>query len=252
MDRLPPSAWDVNVLRLTLFPAPIQIGGHGNWWQTLVGEPPLKVMSEPRIGSYQATGPFRQATLILNIDLQRIEWVLTPSESELGSFPRILSGFEEGIELFYNIANAWYDSGIAPPVVRLAFGAVLFAPVESHADGYSRLSAYLPFELDPEHSSDFLYQINRRRASQTGIGGLIINRLTRWSVATTGQVHFRLSPRSGESIQQHSPPIYACHLELDINTDPEFEGELSAAQQESVLKELVALGREIAQEGDIP
>lgn len=38
---------------------------------------------------------------------------------------------------------------------------------------------------------------------------------------------------------------------MDINTVPDFQGELSREQLPQVFQELVDLGREIAKEGDI-
>jgi hypothetical protein len=49
-----------------------------------------------------------------------------------------------------------------------------------------------------------------------------------------------------------SPRYFACRLELDINTLPEFQGELERAQLSSLFHELVDLAVEIANQGDIP
>jgi hypothetical protein len=46
--------------------------------------------------------------------------------------------------------------------------------------------------------------------------------------------------------------VYACRLELDINTVPEFPGDFSDPVVESVINELIDLGLEIAIEGDLP
>jgi hypothetical protein len=45
---------------------------------------------------------------------------------------------------------------------------------------------------------------------------------------------------------------FACRLELDINTVPDFQGELPRESFGQLLGELTELGQEIAQKGDIP
>ena len=45
---------------------------------------------------------------------------------------------------------------------------------------------------------------------------------------------------------------YACRLELDINTDGDFEGELPRQALPALWDELVRLGAEIAEKGDVP
>jgi len=125
-----------------------------------------------------------------------------------------------------------------PPLQRLAFGAVLTRPVDDLLTGYRQISDYLPFvQLDPESSSDFSYQINRPRNS-TVISGLRINRFSRWSVARVFASTFDTQ--------------IGCRVELDINTAQEFQGELPQEKLPVIIQELVDLGKEIAENGDIP
>jgi hypothetical protein len=49
-----------------------------------------------------------------------------------------------------------------------------------------------------------------------------------------------------------SPLYFACRLELDINTVPEFQDEFDRGRLPSILRELADLGLEIANRGDIP
>jgi hypothetical protein len=44
----------------------------------------------------------------------------------------------------------------------------------------------------------------------------------------------------------------ACRLELDINTDAAFVGEIPNESIPTVLDELIGLGKEIASYGDVP
>jgi hypothetical protein len=47
-----------------------------------------------------------------------------------------------------------------------------------------------------------------------------------------------------------SPHYYACRLELDINTIPEFQGVFERGQLHLILEELVNLAKEMAEHGD--
>jgi hypothetical protein len=205
----------------------------------------------PRQGESQEEGAFATGKLILGIGPTRIDWLLTGASEQksngedtlkMGAFPDVLRSFQELIE-------RWFTLDTCPSLIRLAFGAVLLQPGASPQDAYHRLGDYLPsVTLDPTGSSDFFYQINRRRDSTTGILGLKINRLSKWAALS-------LVVLSGipERIVYHPTMSTSfVQLELDINTAPDFQGELERGQLQPVFSELVWLGCEIASQGDIP
>ena len=68
--------------------------------------------------------------------------------------------------------------------------------------------------------------------------------LLRWGIDTNvsqgGNSPRQLAPESG----------YACRVELDINSVPDFEGELSRDRLIPLWKEFMQLAQEIAAEGD--
>jgi hypothetical protein len=146
--------------------------------------------------------------------------------------------------------SRWFEIDDLPSIARLAFGAIVLCPVEDHQTGYQRLNQYVPVELDPVASSDFIYQINRRRDSNTGIPELVINRLSRWSVAHGTLTNFALGPTG--PIATSGPTYFACRLQLDINTVPGSSTILPGQQIPRIFYELVELGEEIIEKGDIP
>jgi hypothetical protein len=188
--------------------------------------------------------------LVLVIQPARIDWLFTVADAhqmEERSIPTIGS-FPQALATFRQLMLRWFALETCPSLVRLAFGAVLFQPVDDRPTGYRRLAVYLPsVALDPEGASDFFYQINRPRES-TSITGLRINRLSKWSVALHGLAAFSVEPATITL----STPLAACRLELDINTAPDLQGELARQQLPHVFRELVALGQQIASEGDVP
>jgi hypothetical protein len=60
----------------------------------------------------------------------------------------------------------------------------------------------------------------------------------------------RIGPESVESIFEAE--YFACRIELDINTVPDFPGELDREILQPIFGDLVDLGQEIVREGDIP
>lgn len=239
--------WKAESLRMTAFPSPGSVLGEPpNWWETAVGEPPENRVSQPKVAVTQEQGRFSTGVLTLISQPGRIDWLLTgPDKAE------VVGPFEESVETFVPLIIRWF--GDAPTLQRMAFGAVLRLPVKDRTDGYQKLSSYLHHvELDPEGSTEFLYQINRPRKSRSGIETLSINRLSKWSVAFTQQATYMVqSPEAAQFQLTNLQKDSYCRLELDINTAPDIQGDLPATDLPEILNELVELGREIATNGDI-
>ena len=250
------SVWKAEVVRVTVFPEPTPSAEMEGWWSSVTGEPPETRNSQPRLGVIQESGAFLDGVLTLNVTPLRVDWLLSvstsPSESESG-LP-VLGDLTKIVESFCSRLDAWFN--LAPPVKRLAFGCVGSQQVAGHKEGYELLGKYLPgVTVDPEGSSEFLYQINRPRPS-TVIDGLIVNRLTKWSAARTQSVSMQLvlTPDAEGSVVSGVPmgEFFAVRSELDINTSPKWAKPFAKRQLASILGELVGLGLEIAAKGDIP
>lgn len=250
--RLPLSAWQAETLRLTAFPAPSANISTPTWWTELLGGPAETKVLRPSKGGELEEGPFEGGRLRLMTQLSRIDWALFPIPAKAEGAEGFLTvgAFLKILDPFLRLMLRWFELQTCPSVQRLAFGAVLILPVENTVAGHRLLSAYLPIKLDPEDASDFGYQINRRRDSKSGIPGLRINRLSKWSVLSIQTIELSL----GQSAARYYPggEQFACRLELDINTIQEFQGEFSREQLPGVFQELVDLGCEIASLGDVP
>ncbi|MBT9162166.1 MAG: hypothetical protein DDT27_00710 [Dehalococcoidia bacterium] len=257
-DPQPLSAWHIGGLRLTAFAisdAPVKAR---EWWQVLMGEPPETSITRPRESMQRDEGPYYGGTLINQVQLNRIDWLLNPAPGQgpgdIGFPPS--APFPELLDSFTQLMIRWLDPEVCPALQRLAFGAILYLPVDSRVEGYRQLSAYLPsVVLDVEGSSDFVYRINRPRKSASGISGLKVNRLSKWTVVTSALFEQMIdlsegSPSSGDF--GRTKQSFACQLELDINTQPGLQKPLPQQQLTQVFEELVNLGKEIAVRGDIP
>lgn len=244
----PIDAWQVASMRVTAFPSEVLPLERLSWWDDVVGFPPETVVSRPKTGQYQAYGEFEGRRLVLQIQPGRIEWSVNPvvkapeEDSDLlGPFPEVLTSLSK-------VAAPWLPQ--APAMTRFAFGVVLVQPVDNARAGYVLIKKYLPgVVIDPEGSSDFFYQINRPRRSTTRIDGLRINRLTKWSVQLAQRVVMTLGA-DGVATRIMGEEA-ACRLELDINTAPGFDRVLPAEHLGALFQELIDLGREIAQKGDV-
>jgi hypothetical protein len=140
----------------------------------------------------------------------------------------------------------WFPE--APAAARIAFGAVLTLPVQSREEGYQTLLSLTRLKEDILQAADLVFQINRPRASTTGISDLKINRLSIWTVAKLQKIQLQRAVNRSTA----SKAEFACRLQLDINTDQEFLGELKPDQMGIVYKELVELASEISIKGDCP
>lgn len=242
-----PNFWDVENFRLTAFLSPSAQILEPNWWKALTGKDPDRTTLDRRIGLQQEEGKFKdekiEGTLVLTIQPTRIDWQLVPL-LDIPASGFSIGSFTDSLEGFLNLMQRWIKS--APQIQRLAFGAILNKPVNSQKEGYDWVSNYLPSVKLDDDSSEFLYQINRPRKS-SAISGLSINRLSKWNVNLVG---FILNTSNPERYIT-KPLQFFVGLELDINTTPDFPGELPSENLPQVFLELVELGKEIVIKGDI-
>ncbi|MCL4500041.1 MAG: hypothetical protein M1335_07375 [Chloroflexi bacterium] len=213
---------------------------------------PDQATTNPKKGSGLIQGAFDPGNLILKLELDRIDWLLVPTEQaveELLAVPEFaaLGPASDVISTFFGIVEKWLSRVDLPAIGRMAFGLVLIHPEADRASGYRRLPDYVPVRVDPE-SSDFLYQINLPRLqSATGIDGLGINRLSRWRVAMQRVFGITMSGRPIQPPGTHE--AFALTLELDINTVPAFPGPIPRDRLLEVFRELVASAQQIAADG---
>lgn len=242
--------WMAYQLRLTSFPIPLSQFDPTNWWHDTVGEIPESQQIQPKLNRRTEIGPFENGKLILEVQSDRIDWRYSSiiddplripfSEEELVPLQNLLSGFQQ-------IANHWL--GMAPPLIRLAFGGRLGIPVVSRSEGYQHLADYLhPVRLNPDNMSDFLYQINRPVISNI-VPDLQLNRLSKWSVvsATRGTI---VIGEQGPTSTTLTHEFFYSHLELDINTRAENTDNFQSELLFPLFMELVHLGQGIAFNGD--
>lgn len=245
--------WQVESLRATTFHALREYYiDSTNWWETVVENKPDQVVTRPKEGLVQQSGIFQGRQLVLISRPDRIDWnlqgIVSPSSEPVQEFPT-LGPISESLDSFSKIVAKWLI--ISPDVTRLAFGAVLSKRAEDLASAYKELSVLLPsIELHAVDAPDFLFQINRPRLSTTS-RAIKINRLNKWSVMQEGTISIGIGPGSRPTLASRSGRL-ACRLELDINTSAQSLDPIPQNETKELFTELVDLGIEIAEKGDIP
>lgn len=240
-------------LRFTAFPAEDAVIGSFKRWVNMFGGAPEEGHFLKNQNLMVEAGPHRGNRLVLQVMTPlRFDWNLVPlvdDKSEDAEFKlQNIGPLTQAISSFREIVDKWLDG--AGPLQRIAFGAVLLFRVPSRIEGYRTIQPYLTkVTLDPEGSSDFIYQINRPRPMPE-IEGLKVNRLTKWSVFQYFTQQVVMGP--GVTHQMSGPDAFACRLEMDINTMPDFSGPLPGEKLSTILDKLIGMCNEIAENGDVP
>ena len=245
------SGWNVELLRFTGFLTPNVQVGEPSWWEKIVGEKSETRLYRSKKGQFQEKGLLDDGEFVLGIEPFRIDWIFRVIESQGENIKSSLGAFKDVVNSFLSLMNKWFLMDNLPTLQRVAFGAVIFQPVESRKIGYEKLSKYLSesVKMDPDGSSDFIYQINRQRKSKLKIPDLLINRLTKWSVQRYRLIGIAFEPESKTIYEGQEN--FACRLELDINTIPNSEINFDADKYKNIFNELINLGIEISEKGDI-
>jgi hypothetical protein len=247
----PVTDWLAESLRSTNFPTPGVEPDARTWWRDLIGQEPETRVVRPAAGEWKEEGPFAGGRLELSVNPAGvIQWTLSPNPlKELPTEFATVGRFVDACDVFTALVRRWY--AVAPRLDRIAFGAVVLHPVTDRVEAYRLLSQCLhDVRIDPEGSTDLIYQINRRRPSRSGPKGLEINRLSNWAAII---LRVLVQPLVAEARPERSlPALHASRIQLDVNTAPEYRGGFDPSNSAEVFDELVMLAREIVETGDRP
>ena len=246
--------WDVESLRLSIFHTMKYEDSYSEGlWESVTGQQADSIDSRPRNRMTRTIGTAERNSLTLVHQDGRIDWTSQPVVSpvpqpsneilvaQIDSPERMLPIFQKAVS---------YSLESITSVKRIAFAPSLIREVADVNAGFEQLSRYLPhLNLPAAHGGDFIYQINRRRRSEA-IQHAHINRLAKWSLELLGGVSVRVG-LTGQPDLLDAPPKQVRRLFLDVNTTPETSTMAKNGIPE-LFKELVALAREIAIEGDKP
>ena len=246
--------WSAESFRLTTFHDSVSpfVQDAAGLWELVTGDRPEQVSSRPRENLTLVEGSFAGNRLLFSCRHDRVDWNIRsappPPELPAEDF-NVMGHLMAHLQPFLELSNTWLRE--SPGINRLAFGAVLLMPAEGLSAAYEDINQLLPrIEVDSTGSSDFFYQINRPRPSES-CEGVLINRLTKWSVMQGGSLGFAIQGNA-ETQFRLGRDFFACRLELDLNTAGILQNPVAGEEAVLLLAELVTLGKEIAAQGDIP
>jgi len=252
------TAWLCESIRVSaLWRAPEDVSSLLDW-KTVIGSEPEQRETQPRFGTVREVGPVwgGVAALEFRSSPGRADWVLTPvipPDIQLPGIPN-LGDVADTTQKFRNLIFEHFARAYAAP--RFAFGLVALHQQPTKKASYLELAELLGnASLRLSAASDFMYQINRPRASKS-VRGLTINRLSRWtSVGVQGlRLQITASPSTSPetSVSPASPGLHATRVELDINSSFERHDTISAELRGPLLDEFIELAGELLSSGDVP
>jgi len=149
--------------------------------------------------------------------------------------------FQRSLEV---LGHLWTKVHAKPGLLntpRMAIAPVYFIPVDDKVSGYEVVSKFIPFAVNGQTSSDFLFQINNPALKDLPNGKkYTLNTLVQLSVAIISSFAVGLS---GPGIPAFLPKeVYRARFQFDVNNAP--ASVLEAAEADVIYRDSVAnIGR---------
>jgi len=243
--------WRAELMRLTMFVPSDLTRQVPPWWRQIVGEDPASQTVQQGLGAAHA-GPIRggYCRLVLEVKPGRIDWLLAPAgASEHSPFPQFDS-LPGAAAVFRELLVPW--SAAVTDARRIAVGVILTAQKENKRAAYEALQDLLPsVVIDPQNSSDLIYQINRHTTSRQ-TADLQLNRLSNWSALRMRLLQVQVSGGVPSAFSTDQPEHHAMRVQLDMNTAANRTEPLPSGTIQGLVEELLELGIGIAERGDRP
>jgi hypothetical protein len=244
--------WRAEALRVSAF----YPGGKGpdtsRWWEQVAGKPIETRVPHPLGNAVQDQGEVPEGVLTLTSlnSATRVDWRLGPKPMELPKGPSDLhlGALADALTGFLGRLQPWFEK--TPPVKRLALGAVIFQVVKDASEGLRRLPMHVPgFNVDLQGAKDVIIQINRPRNNSTGIEGLTINRVLKWSIDEITLA----APQIGDggfkpvAIGQGE---WFLRTEFDLNTHGAYTGQIGTDKVLTLVTEMRRIALAAVEQGD--
>jgi hypothetical protein len=244
----PASEWQATSLRLTAFLLTPPELAKVDWWERLVGSSSESRTVRPGAGQLVEQGTWEKHVLQLQIQLARVDWVLSPVDEPGSSAFSYLGGLKDSVGEFRDLMSKWLE--FAPEMNRLALGAQLVIPTGNRVEAMQHIARMLPYvNISWDVIRDFIFRVNRPRPSAAWRGVGELNRLGTWQAVSRKKMVAALLPES----QSLTPVVedFAAFLELDVNTAPlEGNKEIPRDLSGKLLDEFISNAVEIAERGD--
>jgi hypothetical protein len=239
--------WAVENVRLSLFSKAAVLVSDTDW-KALTGQQEADTRQNVPGGRILA-GPYDGGQLNLAGTANRADIIQTSVPGDASSpAPRLptFGAWDEVRDKFVKFTAAWLKN-IEFPIVRIAFGAVLLAPVKDRKVAYEGLDDLLSSVTIKPEMKELLFRVNYPTTSKA-VASVTLNRITNWSaiqfLARTIQLgNLEVNPLLGEA--------HAIRLELDHSTDAARMEPFTTQQAIDLYAELVKHASENATKGEI-
>lgn len=241
--------WRALGIRLSVFPATAWEAPQ-DVWQDAVGEPPETDQRQPREHARIQSGPWREGSLQLTSSPMATVWQASPGATEVG-LPN-LEGWAVADVLpdFLSITRPWLVSAEFE-IKRIGFGLNAVLSASDRISSYKILRDIInSANVDPENTSDLIYQINRPLPSKSMGDQVRLNRVMKWHAPRFGSVRFQIISGEPSAAAGPNEAYFAC-LESDTNTPADLPRHLDHALIGAIYDELVDLAWKTLEFGEI-
>jgi hypothetical protein len=215
------------------------------WWEALTRQSAESRNVRPGIGQLVEFGTLEGRTVQLQIQPGRIDWWLLPKEEPESVKFASLGDYGDALSYFSQLIFKWVEQ--APPLNRLAFGALLLIPTANQSESIDELAKMLPdVIINWAGINEFVLQVNRPQTSAVFPEAGPINRVAKWQTLIRKKI--MASPMLGGQAPVTTSEEMAACLELDISTIVPTEGmkELPSERLKQLFEELMDYGTAIA------
>ena len=155
-------------------------------------------------------------------------------------------GFDESLEIVSRLWDKVQKMTDFFGTPRIAIAPVYFIPVEDKLVGYETISSYLPFVVNGQTASDFLFQINQPVEKMLPTGSkYVLNNVIQISVAVISSVSVALAITGLPTFLPKE--VFRARLQFDANNAP--NSLLDKASATAVYKESLASVMNVLQNG---
>jgi hypothetical protein len=240
--------WSAEQLRLSLFSsAPVSVSEAD--WQRLTGQ---ETSENRKIfpGGVAYSGNINASHFQVTGSVSRIDVVCTallPTEANDHPKLPVIGDWQKALDGFVSVTTEWLQTR-TDPLIRVAFGASLLLPTESHLETLRELKGLLTSVDISEGMREPSFRVNWPRNSSI-VPGMPINRITNW---LTVQLILQLVQVQSSSLSTQAPHqvLHAVKLELDHSTDERRTVAFERGEVIPIYQELLDLASENALKGE--
>jgi hypothetical protein len=219
-------------------------------WKKVTGKEEPETLQNVT-GRRSMIGPFLGGVIQMNAVGPRIDCVILPKAPtetvEEGYVPNI-GTLEQICKDFVEATGPWL-AGITQPINRIAFAGVALFKSEDLRDAYKTLLSLLQsVNGDPNRMRELMFRVNWPKSSRN-VNGLILNRITNWSVL---QIRLQLVMQTGQqTVINEAALSTVIRMEFDHNTDADRTDAFDPKVLIPIYEELTALALENAEKGEV-